>query len=60
LTCPLLNLTAANDRIAPAATAPLGPTEAIPSGHVGMVVGSKRRALHQELAAFIAPACRSG
>ena len=60
LSCPLLNLTAANDRIAPAATAPNGPTQAIASGHVGMVVGSKRRALHRELAAFVAPSCRSG
>ena len=60
LDCPLINLTAATDRIAPAATAPSGPGTAIASGHVGMVVGSKRRALHEELRSFIEPACRSG
>lgn len=58
LAIPLLNLTAAHDRIAPAASAPLGPSEAIASGHVGMVVGSKRAALHRALTDFLRPACR--
>ena len=30
----------------------------IPSGHVGMVVGSARAQLHDALAAFLEPACR--
>jgi polyhydroxyalkanoate synthase len=55
---PLLNLTAEHDRIAPAATAPSGETVTIPSGHVGMVVGSARAALHDALDAFLAAACR--
>ena len=54
----LLNLTAAEDRIAPAATAPAGEYVAIPAGHVGMVVGSARGALHSALARALAPACR--
>lgn len=58
LEVPLLNLTAARDRIAPAASAPAGDGVAIPSGHVGMVVGSARAQLHAALAAFLEPACR--
>ena len=54
---PTLHLTAAHDRIAPAATAPGGPSVAIESGHVGMIVGSARTRLHSELAAFLTP-CR--
>ena len=42
LAVPTLHLTAARDRIAPAATAPAGDDVAIPSGHVGMIVGSAR------------------
>ncbi len=60
LEVPLLNLTAGSDRIAPAATAPKGPTESIASGHVGMLVGSKRLQLHRALASFLDPSCRSG
>ena len=54
---PTLHLTAAHDRIAPAATAPGGPSVAIESGHVGMIVGSARSRLHAELEAFLTP-CR--
>ena len=60
LAVPLLNLTAGTDRIAPAATAPAGPSESILSGHVGMLVGSKRLQLHRALARFVDPSCHSG
>ena len=60
LDCPLLNLVATRDRIAPAATAPAGETVAIPAGHVGMVVGSARDRLHAELCAFLAPDLAAG
>ena len=53
LACPLLNITASNDRITPAAAAPAGAAVRIQSGHVGMVVGSARARLHQELANFL-------
>ena len=53
-----LHLTASRDRIAPADTAPAGPTVQIAAGHVGMVVGSARRQLHEALGGFLAPACR--
>jgi len=55
---PLLNVLAAHDRIAPADTAPAGEAIALPSGHVGMIVGSARARLHQALSAFLDPACR--
>lgn len=55
LPVPVLNATAAHDRIAPAATAPAGEVVALPTGHVGMVVGSARHALHQALAPFLDP-----
>lgn len=58
LSVPQLNLLAASDRIAPSSTAPAGPSIAIPSGHVGMVVGSARKQLHEELQRFLDPACR--
>ena len=58
LTIPALNLTAERDRIAPASTAPAGSTVGIPSGHVGMIVGSARARLHRELGRFLDPACR--
>jgi len=58
LTVPLLNILAADDRIAPAATAPAGDRIAIPSGHVGMIVGSARARLHETLRTFLDPACR--
>ena len=53
LDCPLLNLTAQHDRIAPAATAPSGECRSIAAGHVGMVVGSARRDLHAQLRRFL-------
>ena len=46
---PALHLTADHDRIAPAATAAAGPRAGIPSGHVGMIVGSAREQLHGAL-----------
>ena len=57
LPVPSLHLTAARDRIAPASTAPSGEAEGIPSGHVGMIVGSARMQLHEELKRFLTP-CR--
>ena len=57
LAVPMLNLTAEHDRIAPAATVPAGERIAIPSGHVGMIVGSSRSRLHAALGAFLTP-CR--
>ena len=48
-----LHLTAANDHIVPAPTAPAGPAATIASGHVGMIVGRARHALHAELNAFL-------
>jgi polyhydroxyalkanoate synthase len=53
LTVPALHFTADHDRIAPAATAPAGEKVAIPSGHVGMIVGSARERLHEALADFL-------
>lgn len=55
LAVPLLHLTAGRDLIAPAATAPAGPSEGFDCGHVGMVVGSARHALHAALARFLDP-----
>jgi polyhydroxyalkanoate synthase len=57
LAVPALHLTAEHDRIAPAATAPAGERIAIPSGHVGMIVGSSRSRLYTALRAFLTP-CR--
>jgi polyhydroxyalkanoate synthase subunit PhaC len=54
---PLLNCTASKDRITPAVSAPAGLVEDIPSGHVGMLVGSARHQLHKALAGFLDPAC---
>ena len=53
LDCPLLNITARNDRITPAASAPSGEAVQVPAGHVGMVVGSARSRLHATLAEFL-------
>ena len=58
LDCPLLNISASNDRITPAASAPPGAAETIGSGHVGMVVGSRRDRLHRALAEFLSAPCR--
>ena len=57
LPAPTLHLTAERDLIAPPQTAASGEVIAIPSGHVGMIVGSARARLHQELKAFLTP-CR--
>jgi polyhydroxyalkanoate synthase len=57
LAVPSLHLAAEHDRIAPAATAPAGERIDIPSGHVGMIVGSARGQLHRALDAFLTP-CR--
>ena len=51
-----LHLTAERDLIAPPQTAASGEIIAIPSGHVGMIVGSSRRRLHQELGRFLGEA----
>lgn len=59
LAVPLLHCTAAHDRITPAQSAPHGDIREIDSGHVGMVVGSARTALHDALLRFLNPACRS-
>jgi polyhydroxyalkanoate synthase len=57
LSVPAHHLTAEHDRIAPAATAPAGNRIPIPSGHVGMIVGSARERLHEALRGFLTP-CR--
>lgn len=57
LAVPALHLTAERDLIAPPQAAASGSVVAIPSGHVGMIVGSARSQLHHELEAFLAP-CR--
>jgi len=57
LPVPALHLTAERDRIAPSSTAPAGTVVGIPSGHVGMIVGSARASLHAQLREFLAP-CR--
>lgn len=54
LDVPSLHFTAADDRIAPAATVPAGPSQAVPSGHVGMIVGRKAsETLHTPLARWL-------
>jgi polyhydroxyalkanoate synthase subunit PhaC len=50
---PMLHLTAHDDRIAPASTAPPGPRLEISSGHVGMIVGSARAQLREALRGFL-------
>lgn len=50
---PALHLTAERDLIAPPQTAASGEVIAIPSGHVGMIVGSARKQLHEELRQFL-------
>jgi polyhydroxyalkanoate synthase subunit PhaC len=55
---PLLNCGASKDRITPAVSAPSGRRVDIAAGHVGMVVGSARRHLHEALRTFLDPACR--
>ena len=52
---PLLNITAAHDRITPAAAAPAsGENIRLAAGHVGMIVGSKRANLQAALNDFLA------
>jgi len=53
LTVPSLHLTAERDLIAPPQTAASGDVIAIRSGHVGMIVGSARTRLHDELRRFL-------
>ena len=53
LSAPSLHLTAERDLIAPPQTVAAGDCVAIPSGHVGMIVGSARQRLHEELRAFL-------
>lgn len=54
LGCPLLNITAAHDRIIPAAAAPAsGQSVTISAGHVGMIVGSTRDLLLAALGRFL-------
>ena len=54
LSVPALHLTAERDLIAPPQTAASGRVIAIPSGHVGMIVGSARSRLHEALTEFLA------
>jgi polyhydroxyalkanoate synthase subunit PhaC len=53
ISAPALHLTAERDLIAPPQTAASGQVVAIPSGHVGMIVGSARTRMHQELGRFL-------
>jgi polyhydroxyalkanoate synthase len=53
LDLPSMHVTAERDLIAPPQTAASGEVVAIPSGHVGMIVGSARGQLHQALQAFL-------
>jgi poly(3-hydroxyalkanoate) synthetase len=57
LSAPSLHLTAERDLIAPPQTVAAGNCVAISTGHVGMIVGSARQRLHEELKAFLTP-CR--
>ena len=52
-----VHLTAERDFIAPPQTVAAGNVIAIPSGHVGMIVGSARHKLHEALGACLTP-CR--
>jgi polyhydroxyalkanoate synthase len=54
VSAPSLHLTAVRDLIAPPETAARGEVVAIPTGHVGMIVGSARTRLHEALHAFFA------
>ncbi|UUR08408.1 alpha/beta fold hydrolase [Sphingomonas glaciei] len=58
-TCPMLHVTAAGDRIVPAATAAAGQQISSPSGHVGMIVGRDApRTLHAPLLSWLEGAAR--
>ncbi len=54
---PAVHFTAKRDLIAPPETVASGEVVAIQSGHVGMIVGSARTALHEALAGILTP-CR--
>jgi polyhydroxyalkanoate synthase len=56
LDVPTLHLTAQRDLIAPPGTVASGDVVAIPSGHVGMIVGSARMRLHEALDQFLGDA----
>ena len=56
LPVPALHLTAERDLIAPPQTVADGEIVAIASGHVGMIVGSARTRLHEELGRFLGDA----
>jgi polyhydroxyalkanoate synthase len=58
LSAPTLHLTAERDLIAPPQTVASGEVVAIPTGHVGMIVGSARTRLHEALGRFLDPGCR--
>ena len=53
LPIPVLHLTAKRDFIAPPQTAASGTVFAVESGHVGMIVGSARTYLHDQLRLFL-------
>ena len=55
LSLPILHCTASGDRITPAQTAPpsAGDIIQLNSGHVGMIVGSARKELHEALERFL-------
>jgi polyhydroxyalkanoate synthase len=53
LSAATLHLTAERDLIAPPQTVAAGESVAIPTGHVGMIVGSARARLHDELKSFL-------
>ena len=52
LDVPTMHVLAESDRIAPPQTAAAGPSVSIPSGHVGMIVGSARAQLQRKLKQF--------
>jgi len=55
LSAPALHLTAERDLIAPPQTSAAGNVVAIDSGHVGMIVGSARAQLREQLSRFLLP-----
>ncbi len=59
LAVPSLHFAASQDRITPAQSAPHGDVHEIASGHVGMVIGSARKEMHEAMSRFLDPSCRS-